>query len=51
VNSDVPERVAMKISGGHRRGRCSTGSHIVSVDEVSDAMRRLELNGVVVKVW
>jgi hypothetical protein len=46
VNSGVPERVAMKI-GGHKTRAVFDRCHIVSTDDVSNAMRRLELNGVV----
>ena len=40
----------MKISG-HKTRAVFDRYHIVSADDVSDAMRRLELNGAVVKVW
>ncbi len=44
VNAGVPERVAMKISG-HKSRAIFDRYHSVSADNVTNAMRRLELNG------
>jgi hypothetical protein len=44
VNADVPERVAMKISG-HKTRAVFDRYHIFSTENVTNAMRRLELNG------
>jgi hypothetical protein len=50
VNSGVPERVAMKI-GGHWTRAVFGGYGIVRTDDVTNAMRWLDLNGSLVKVW
>jgi integrase len=46
VNSAVPERVAMKISADKTRAVFDR-YHIVRTDDVTNAMRRVELNGIV----
>jgi len=44
VNAGVAERIAMKISG-HKTRAIFDRYHIVSTDDVTNAMRRLELDG------
>ena len=44
ANAAVPERVATQITG-HKTRAVFDKYHIVSTDDVSNAMRRLELNG------
>ena len=49
VNSGVSERVAMKISGPKTRAVFDR-YHVVITDDVTNAMRRVELNGVVSEI-
>ncbi len=49
MKSGVPERVAMKISSLKTRAVFDR-YHIVGTDDVTDAMRRVELNRTLVKV-